>query len=117
MIKIYDYDYDYGRASVKFEVDTEKFTTDLANATLSFFSWLYDKEADPVDEVMKKYAALCITLATENNHGAYGVKEDMKRQEGFAPVDGSMGITLIYVEGLTIECDDLEVKITKKINE
>lgn len=110
-MKKYKFDYDYRKASAEFEVDTELFTDEHANATLTFFLWDYDQEANPVDEVMKKYAIEAIKQATFNNHNKIGVIEDFKSLEGFASIDGSLGITLTDVELLEFEQDDLTVTI------
>lgn len=110
-IKKYSFDYDLGEADALFEVDTEKFTEEMANATLEFFSWDYDKKANPIDEVMKKYAMRAIEFATFNNHNAYGVKSDFENAEGFAKVDGSVGVTLIRVNGYEFSYFDLEMTV------
>lgn len=113
MKKTYDFNYDFHEATAKFEVDTEIFTDDMAKATLEFFCWDYDEEADPVDEVLKKYTIEAIREATDNNHNTYGVIQDFKRKEGFAPVDGSTGIKLLDVR--LYEFD--ESKLTVEINQ
>lgn len=112
-IKKYTFDYDFGKALANFEVDTEKFTVEMANATLEFFSWEYDEEANPIDEVMKKYALKAIQLATENYHNTYGVISDFKDAEGFGLVDGSIGVTLTHVEGFEFYSEDLEMTINE----
>lgn len=111
MIKTYTFDYDSGEASAVFTVDTEKFTSEMANETLNFFTWDFDNEEDPLDEVMKKYAMQAIRFATINNHNAYGVILDFKEAEGFAPVDGSLGITLTSVRGYEFDDYALEMVV------
>ena len=103
MKKTYNFDYDYGKGSAKIELDTDVFTSELAMATLTFFLWDYDSDNDPIDEVVRKYALEAIREATINNHNTNGVIEDFKGKEGFAPLDGSMGISLLSVEGIEIE--------------
>ena len=110
-IKNYVFDYDFGKALANFQVDTEKFTKEMANATLEFFTWEYDKKADPVDEVMKKYALKAIQMATENYHNTLGVISDFKNAEGFGEVDGSIGITLTKVELFEFDPDDLDMTV------
>lgn len=105
----YTFDYDMHRASATFLVDRDRFDTEHALATLNFFSWDYDQQADPVDEVLKKYALECMRLATENGHNHIGVTASMANREGFFPVDGSSGITLTHVEGFEFDPDDLQV--------
>ena len=106
----YSYDYGMGEASCTFEVNTEKFTPELANMTLEFFDWYYDKDNDPIDEVMTKYALKAIRLATQNGHNEYGVMEDFKDAEGYGTVDGSIGITLVEVSEYEIQENRLEVE-------
>lgn len=112
MIKRYKFDYDFSKAVAEFEIDTEMFTPEIANATLQFFLWEYDKEADPVSEVLKKYALEAIREATFNNHNTKGVIGDFKVKEGFAPIDGNLGLLLTYVEGFEFEENDLTVEIS-----
>lgn len=114
MKKEYNFNYYLHKAAVCFVVDTEKFTEEMAKSTLTFFVWDYDDEADPVDEVMKKYAIEAIKIATFNNYNAYGVKSEFENNEGFCRVDGSYGITLTSVTAFEFEDSDLEVKITDK---
>ena len=111
MKKIYEFDYDFSKASAEFEVDLELFTPEMANATLTFYTWDYDKEADPIEEVMKKYAIEAIESATFNNYNARGVISDFENKEGFCRLNGETGIKLLYVEGFEFNDDDLSVKI------
>lgn len=99
MLKQYNYEYGFAEATVSFQVDTDVFTAELANDTLTFFRWDYDKEADPVDEVMKKYAMEAIRQATFNSYNELGVIEAFNNNEGFGRLDGSIGITLLEVTG------------------
>jgi len=107
MINIYDFNYDSYRASCKIEIDTEKFTEKQANETLTFFSWDYDKESNPIDEVAKKYAILIIEKSTEG----YSIS-DIKRKnfEGFYRLTGESGIKLLEVDGFEFEESDLSFK-------
>lgn len=97
MIKHYDFNYNMYEAEACFKVDTEKFTEEHAKATLEFFLWDYDKEADPINEVMKKYALQAIEIATFNDYNEYGVIEEFNDLEGFCKIDGSSGIELNYI--------------------
>lgn len=110
MIKHFNFFYNIG-AEALFKVDTERFTPEMAKATLEFFSWDYDKKADPVEEVMKKYAMKAIQIATFKNYGTYGVIQDFKYEEGFGLVDGSIGIELITVHGYRFDIDELTMEI------
>jgi hypothetical protein len=112
--KIYNFNYDYHKAEVKFEVDLEKFTPKLANETLTFFSWDYDHEADPIDEVMKKYAMAVLIFSL----GFGGIDTDslIKRfdagSEGFARIDGTMGILMVDFEPFELDDNDLEMEVS-----
>jgi len=108
--KTYEFNYGFNDAEVVFKIDADKFR-DTAQQTLGFFSWDYDKDADPVDEAAKKYAMASIRSATFSNYNEYGVKKDFEEMEGFAPVDGSYGIELIRVSGYEFDEDDLEMEI------
>lgn len=109
----YIYDYDMREAYAEFDVDTEIFKADHALMILSFFTWDWNRENDPVDEVMKKFAIRAIEIASVNNFNAYGVSEEFKDQEGFMPVDGSHGIKLIQVEGYQFDEEKLSIETSK----
>ncbi len=111
MIKQYTFNYDMYEAKACFKVDTDKFTKELAYATLDFFTWDYDKENDPIDEVMKKYAMEAIRIATFNNYSTYGVKEAFNNNEGYAKVDGSMGIELNIVSSYEFDESNLDMTV------
>lgn len=64
MIRHYTFNYNTYDAEACFKVDTEKFKAEDAKLLLEFFTWDYDKEADPIDELMKKYAIKAIWIAT-----------------------------------------------------
>ena len=110
-IRNYTFNYNAYEAEACFKVDTEKFDVEMAKATLDFFTWDYDKEADPIDEVMKKYALEAIRIATFNNYSLYGVKEEFMNNEGFAKVDGSMGIELNVVQGYEFDVEALSMEV------
>lgn len=108
--RIYKFDYDY--ASLEFEIDLEKFTPELAKETLNFFLWDYDHEADPIDEVLKKYALQAFFVGMGYN--CYGCISNWN-EEGFAPIDGSFGIKLVeyssfeFIDNsLTMEVRDVQ---------
>lgn len=110
MIKKYKYSYNWGDASASLEIDTEKLSEDDAKLALNFFTWDYDKEQDPYDELGRLYCIAAMRFATCNDHNKRGVISDFKEAEGFIPVDGSQGITLTEAEGIDfseIELDEM----------
>jgi hypothetical protein len=111
MIRHYTFDYDVLEAEACFKVDTEKFTNEHANTTLEFFIWDYDKEADPIDEVMKKYAIEAIRIATFNGYNEIGVIEEFNDTEGYCKVDGSSGITLNSISEYTFDSAKLDMTV------
>ncbi|PRY90612.1 DUF2528 family protein [Mongoliibacter ruber] len=106
--KIYSFNYDFYTAQLEFEVDLEKFTEEMARETLDFFSWDYDKEADPIDEVLKKYALEVLRVGGDSSD--YQIIHSWN-QEGFAPIDGSMGIKLTEYSGIDYQENDLEMEV------
>tara|TARA_R100001530_G_scaffold110150_2_gene77489 strand:- start:453 stop:788 length:336 start_codon:yes stop_codon:yes gene_type:complete len=108
MIKKYEYEYNFGDASAAIEIDTEKLTQDDAKELLAFFTWDYDKKADPYDEIGRLYCRQAMNFATANSHNTFGVKLDFKEAEGFPEVDGTYGITLLDVHG--IDLSELEIE-------
>lgn len=109
--KRYDFNYDFHKAEVSFEVDLDKFTPEMANETLTFFTWYYDEEADPIDEVMKKYAMAVLRHAMEIGFHSVESIRDSFCQEGFGPIDGFIGITLVKSETFELDEDDLEMEV------
>ncbi|MGB1295755.1 MAG: DUF2528 family protein [Flavobacteriales bacterium] len=105
----YMFDYAYDKAFVIFDIDLVKFTNDHANATLDFFLWDYDKEGDPIDEVLKKYAIEVIQLATAKDLSLQGVIGEFNKREGFCPLDGSVGITLKDIRMFEFNDEDLRL--------
>jgi hypothetical protein len=116
MIKHYTFDYNIWDAQATFKVDTEKFTPEMAQSTLDFFTWDndYDEEEDPVDEVMKKYALEVIKVATFNQTNVFGVISEFKNKEGFCKLDGSMGIELMTVTRYVFDDDSLSMEVVSK---
>lgn len=111
-IKIFKFTYGLDDAEAVFKVDTDVFTPDLANATLEFFTWDYDEDNDPVEEVMKKYAIQAIKIVTFSHFSTHGVISEFQELEGFAPIDGSLGILLTSIEGFDFNEDELSVSIS-----
>ena len=78
---------------------------------LDFFTWDYDEEADPIDELMKKYALKAIWVATANNYNLVGVQSWFKSEEGFIAVDGSQGVELCAISAYEFNEDSLDMDI------
>lgn len=107
-IKTFKFNYNFYEAEAVFKVDTDVFTEEHAKATLEFFTWDYNKDNDPITEVLKKYAMEAIKVATTYSFNVNGVISDFKNKEGFANVDGSLGLTLISVNGYEFDDDKLD---------
>lgn len=112
MIKTFKFDYDCCEAQAVIKVDTDLFTKEHAQATLDFFDWDYDEENDPVEEVLKKYAIEIIRVATKHSLSAWGVTREFNHKEGFAKLDGSLGLTLVSVIPYEFDDDKLELTIS-----
>ncbi len=97
-IRSYKFNYDH-QAEVEFKVDTDKLTKDDAKLLLEFFIWDYDADADPIDEIMKKYAIACIKVQCSENLSLQGIKDDFENAEGFPNIDGSSGIEIVSISG------------------
>ena len=111
-IKTFKFDYDGAEAAATFKVDTEVFTAKLANRTLEFFHWDYEKSNDPITEVLKKYAMEAIRIATKYSFNVHGVISDFNNKEGFATLDGSFGLTLVSVQGYEFDDDKLDFTVS-----
>lgn len=111
-MKQYLFNYNWYRASACFEV-SEKLTKEMAKTALDFFTWQYDKSANPIDELLKKYALTAIEVATAEDFNEYGVKCWFEETEGFMAIDGSLGIELKVVDRYNFDEDDLIVEITE----
>jgi hypothetical protein len=111
MIRHYTFNYNFYEAEACFKVDTEKFKPEDAQLLLEFFSWKYDKEADPIDELMKKYAIKAIWIATAENLNEFGVKDWFEEQEGFIAIDGSQGVELNLIEAYEFDEDSLSMDV------
>jgi len=111
MIRHYTFNYNTYDAEACFKVDTEKFKAEDAKLLLEFFTWDYDKEADPIDELMKKYAIKAIWIATAENYNEEGVKSWFAEQEGFIAIDGSQGVELNLVSAYEFDEDALDMEV------
>jgi hypothetical protein len=112
MIKKFKFDYDCCEAQAVIKVDTDLFTKQHAQTTLDFFTWDYDEDNDPVEEVLKKYAMEIIRFATKDSLNVYGVKREFENKEGFAKLDGSLGLTLVSFVPYEFDEEKLELTIS-----
>lgn len=111
-IKTFKFNYDSYEAEAVFVVDTDVFTSEHAKATLEFFTWDYEKSNDPIIEVIKKYAMEAIQVATRYSFSVRGVISDFNDKEGFAKIDGSLGLTLLSIEGYEFDEDKLDYTVS-----
>jgi len=109
MQKEYVVNYDCGAGEVVFEIDVDKFKK-VAQQTLDFFTWSYDKDECPTIEAVKKYAEACMRFAMVENTDSVPYIVAEFAQEGYCRVDGSYGILLksIYYP----EIDDTRFEVT-----
>lgn len=109
MVLKYDFTYN-NDATASFEVNTNIFTEKDAKLLLEFVDWDYDKDENPIDELMTKYAIEAIKYASLNNSNLYRVINIFADTEYLCPVDGSVGVKLLKVNGydfnnIELECD------------
>ncbi|KFF26891.1 DUF2528 family protein [Chryseobacterium vrystaatense] len=110
-IETHTIEYDFGRAEAVFQIDSEKFTQETANITLEFYSWDYDKNNDPVLEVLKKYALECFQIATMGSFDpVIQCQKAFENKEGFFNISGSEGILLLSIEPFEFDEEQLVIK-------
>jgi hypothetical protein len=109
----YYFNYNCFDASAIFELDNEVFKEDQAQVLLDFFSWEYDEENDPIDELIELYAMKAIEVATAENYNTYGVISWFEIQEGFMQIDGSQGLKLVKIDAYEFQRELIET--TKEI--
>ncbi len=102
MIRVYNFNYDFFQASATIVVNTNLFSEDLALIELENMKCTFDRKANPIDELMKKYAIEVIKSSTFNNYDTNNVIKDFKRKEYFSEIDGSKGIKLTHVSPYSI---------------
>ena len=107
---IYDFNYNFHEAYSTFRVDDEKLTKENAKEMLEFFTWDYDEDANPIEELMKKYGMKAIEVATAEDFNTYGVQCWFDESEGFLPLDGSQGIELTNVARYDFDEDSLNLE-------
>lgn len=111
-IKTFKFNYDCHEAEAVFKVDTDVFTNEHAKSTLEFFTWDYDEDNDPITEVLKMYAVEAIRVATIYSFNTRGVISDFNNKEGFAKLDGSLGLTLLSIKEYEFDYDKLDYTVS-----
>lgn len=108
------YTYGFLDGRVELSLNRELFTEDLAKSVLEFHGndLAFNESEDVVLNACKKIAYHAFWVASTQNYNTHGVKtefEDSALCEGYPCLDGSVGITLEYVEGF--EFDPFEFKL------
>lgn len=109
-IKTYTITYDNDLAECIFEVDLNQFTDYDANTLLDFYGWEAYGE-NPIEVLLKYYTLDCIRVYLRESSDVDAIHRFFGEQEGHAPIDGSVGITLIDVWVDFFEIDNLNIKI------
>lgn len=118
MKKIYHFNYDDYKSSVAIAVDTERFTKEMAQITLDFYTWTYDRGADPIDEVVKKYALESIWAGMHYDYNLANVRKYISEQaEGFARLGEETGIDIIAFKPFELDDYDLQLENIEIVEE
>ena len=110
---VYTYGFLDGR--VEMSLNRELFTEDLAKSVLEFHNnnGAFNDSEDIVLNACKKIAYHAFWVASTQNYNTQGVKwqfEDSDLCEGYPCLDGSVGITLEYVEGFEFDPFDFNLE-------
>ena len=108
------YTYGFLDGKVELSLNRELFTEEMAHNLLEFsedFGAFRDDE-DDVLNACKKIAYKAFYISSTKNLNTKGVKREFESLEGFPRLDGSVGITLEYVEGY--EFDPFEFELYEK---
>lgn len=114
---VYTYGFLDGR--VELTLNRELFTEDLAKSVLDFHDndENFNESDDVVLNACKKVAYHAFWVASTQNYITYGVKkefEDSTLCEGYPCLDGSIGITLEYVEGFKFDSFDFNLEVDEE---
>jgi hypothetical protein len=104
--------YNDGEATAFIDMDLNVFTHEMAKDNLDFFGWNYGN--DPRYESAKRHGIESIIEATHSNYNLIGVIERFSinsAKEGFFPLDGKFGLTLIAVDKYEFIEEEFEMKI------
>lgn len=107
---VYTYGFLDGR--VELTLNRELFTEDLAKSVLEAHleSETFNDSEDVVLNACKKIAYHVFWVASTQNHNTNGVIENTDLCEGYPCLDGSIGITLEYVEGFRFDPFDFNLE-------
>lgn len=109
MIKQYRVMYGFHDWECTIEINTELFTPELLQQYLDFFCWEYNKKGHLYEEYLKLLAKHLISdslILTKD-----GMISIFKNREGFPPLDGSVGITLVSCDHLEFQDERFKCKI------
>ena len=102
-----------------FAVDLNVFTQEKAHEINKFWSdddsRLDDADGDAVVAVLKLLTSVCFSLKIAHSLNDYGVTnqfdwDDGNGVEGWPKMDGSYGITIISIDEITFDADDISIK-------
>ncbi len=113
MKKKYNLYYRDTGAMASFVVDTEKFKKKDAQLLLDFFTWDYDKENNPIEELLKKYTVEIFILVLSQNLNISGVNDYFDNEEGLICLDGSVGVELIGVNKFSFNEEEFSILINE----
>lgn len=105
-----EFEYGFLDGTVNLTLDRSKFTEEMAKAVISFSDWDIDEDNDVVTEVCRKIAYIVFWIATKEGYNTQGILNNQNRFEGLPSLDGTVGITLTYVEGLEIDESEFKLK-------
>lgn len=105
-IKQYKFTYDSWQ-DIVFEVDLDIFKKEDAKKMLDF-AWEYDNTVDPIEELLRKTAIVCLREASyHSNTSVKGIISLLENDGGITHLDGSCGITLVCVDAYEFDEYDL----------
>ena len=113
------YTYGFLEGDVELSLDRNVFTEKIAQEILNFhedFGAFRDNE-DDVLNACKKIAYHAFWVASTQNYNTQEVKtefEDSTLCEGYPCLDGSVGITLEYVEGFEFDPFDFNLEVDEE---
>lgn len=114
MIRTYEIDFDW-KASVKVEVDHSVFTDEVATMINGFWMGADDRlhceDGNLIKAVLKMLAARIFAMDIELGIGVSGLIALFDNEEGWPKMNGSDGIKIVSLDGLTFEPEDMSVSV------